>query len=95
MKQRIVKQTEHALLEHSKRVLFELLSLHNQEIQELEQQLKAVKNDLVKEKVKNTKLQQNIDETKYSMSFKVGWVLLHPFSAARRIFNAKIRRKSK
>lgn len=83
MKRRITKKTEQALLASSNQALFELLNLHNREIDELEGRIASLENLLQEAQQEAHLLRVNVHETRRSKSFRAGYFLLHPLGSVR------------
>lgn len=86
MKRRVTKKTEQALLASSNRALFELLNLHNREIDDLEERIAVLEGLLDEARKESRSLRLGIHEVRSSKSFRVGYFLLHPVvSVVRRV----------
>lgn len=99
MKRRVTKKTEQALLASSNQALFELLNLHNHEINDLEEKIAVLESRLEESQKESHLLRVSMHETHRSKSFRAGYFLLHPVGVARNravaiARMAKLRRKS-
>ena len=83
MKRGVTKKTEQALLASSNHALFELLSLHNREIDDLEERIATLESLLEESQKESHLLRVSMHETHRSKSFRAGYFLLHPVGVTR------------
>ena len=70
MKRRVTKKTEQALLASSNQALFDLLNLHNGEIDELEAKIRHLEQQLEEARMESHLLRVSMHETHRSKSFR-------------------------
>lgn len=83
MKKRIIQQVEKELIESSHQAIFELLELHEREMKLKQKEVDDAHRHIEALGQENHDLNQTIMKTLNSKSFRLGYVLLHPFASIR------------